>query len=137
MVVIRTGNVDDVEAVLALWKVATTVTSTTDDVAGVEQLLAHEPDGLVVAIDGDQLVGSVIALFDGWRGAMYRLAVLPSHRRQGIATQLVEEGERRLRGRGARRLHMVIAPDEPTAESFWRHNGYNEHAGAKRFTKTL
>jgi ribosomal protein S18 acetylase RimI-like enzyme len=137
MITIRTGNVEDIDAVLALWNIATTVPSATDDAAGVEQLLADAPDGLILAFDGDTLVGTVIALFDGWRGAMYRLAIIPSHRRRGIATQLSEEGERQLRKRGARRLHMVVAPNEPPAEAFWRHAGYDEHAGAKRFTKTL
>ena len=42
------------------------------------------------------LSGTVIASWDGWRGAMYRLAVLPSLRRRGIAAALVDEGERRL-----------------------------------------
>ena len=97
MITIRTGTVEDIDAVLALWKIATTVPSATDDAAGIEQLLSFAPDGLVVAFDGDTLVGTVIALFDGWRGAMYRLAVTPSHRRRGIATQLSEEGERQLR----------------------------------------
>ena len=137
MIAIRKGNVEDIDAVLALWKIATTMPSATDDAAGIEHLLTHSPDGLILAFDGDALVGSVIALFDGWRGAMYRLAVIPSHRRRGIATRLVDEGERQLRARGARRLHMVIAPDEPRAEAFWRHAGYDEHSGAKRFTKTL
>jgi ribosomal protein S18 acetylase RimI-like enzyme len=137
MVDIRTATVEDIDAVLALWKSATTVTSATDDAAGVEALLKCAPDGLVLAFDGDALVGTVIALFDGWRGAMYRLAVIPSHRRLGIATRLVDGGERQLRERGARRLHMVIAPDEPPAAAFWHHMGYDEHAGAKRFTKSL
>jgi ribosomal protein S18 acetylase RimI-like enzyme len=137
MVALRTGTPEDIDAVLALWKIATTVTSATDDAAGIEQLLTRAPDGLILAFDGDTLVGTVIALFDGWRGAMYRLAVLPSHRRRGIATELVEQGERRLEQCGARRLHMVVAPDEPPAEAFWRHNGYDEHIGARRFTKTL
>lgn len=137
MIEIRTAGAPDIEAVLAFWRAATTVASATDDRAGVEHLLARAPDALLVARDGEQIVGTVIALFDGWRGAMYRLAVLPSHRRRGIATQLVREGERRLAHHGARRLHMVVAPNEPDAEAFWRHGGYTEHAGAKRFTKTL
>jgi hypothetical protein len=32
---------------------------------------------------------------------------------------------------------MVVAPDEPRAEAFWRRAGYAEHAGARRYTKTL
>ncbi|HEX5371017.1 MAG TPA: GNAT family N-acetyltransferase [Dehalococcoidia bacterium] len=34
------------------------------------------------------VVGTFIVTFDGWRGNMYRLAVLPSLHRRGIARRL-------------------------------------------------
>ena len=43
----------------------------------------------------------MIVGWDGWRGSMYRIAVLPARRREGIGRALVAEGERRLRAWGA------------------------------------
>jgi len=124
MVTIRTATDADIDAVLGFWAVATTVASTTDDVAGVRQLLAHDPDSLTLAFDGDTLVGTVIVGWDGWRATMYRLAVREDHRRAGIALQLVRAGEQRLRRLGARRLHVIVEPTEPTARAFWEAAGY-------------
>ncbi len=39
------------------------------------------------------IVATLIAAWDGWRGNMYRLAVAPELRREGIARTLVEAGE--------------------------------------------
>jgi ribosomal protein S18 acetylase RimI-like enzyme len=122
--------------VLALWRTAATEPSVTDDAASIATLLAVAPDALVVATDGGAIVGVVVAAFDGWRGAMYRLAVLPSYRRHGVASRLVREGERRLRARGARRLHMIVAADQEPAQAFWAQVGYTP-SDQVRFVKNL
>src|SRR5438552_3666492 len=107
MVTIRDATHSDIPRVLAFWRDATTVASSTDDPESIAALLEHDPHSLLVATDDDAIVGTVIIGFDGWRGAMYRLAVAPAHRRERIATALVDEGKQRLRARGARRLHMI------------------------------
>jgi ribosomal protein S18 acetylase RimI-like enzyme len=135
MVTIRAGSITDIEAVLGLWR-ETTDSSLTDDAGSVARLLAHAPDALLLATDHDVLVGTVIVTWDGWRGAMYRLAVIPSQRRRGIATKLVSEGERRLRAHGARRLHMIVAGDAVDAQAFWTSAGY-EPSDQLRYVKNL
>ena len=134
---IRTATDADIDAVLELWGAATVEPSDTDDADGLRALLARDPHALLVAVDDGALVGSVIAAWDGWRGAMYRLAVLPSHRRRGIATALVTNAERRLRSCGARRLHLIVLDDQPPAHAFWAAAGYTRQSGRSRYVKTL
>jgi ribosomal protein S18 acetylase RimI-like enzyme len=66
--------------------------------------------GLIVAREGDKLVGFVHAGFapredhtglDSATGVLCSLAVLPSYRRQGIGSQLLQRAEAYLRERGA------------------------------------
>jgi ribosomal protein S18 acetylase RimI-like enzyme len=68
---------------------------------------------------------------------MYRLAVLPSHRRQGIASELVEAGETLLRARGARRVTALVGRGDRVAMSLWRAVGYGHDAEIARFVKNL
>jgi ribosomal protein S18 acetylase RimI-like enzyme len=133
---IRTGGSADIEAVLAFWLHATTEPSSTDDAASVAALLEHAPDALVLAVEGDAIVGTAIVGWDGWRGTIYRLAVDPADRRRGIATRLVEEAERGLRMYGAQRLHLIVAGDERAARAFWTSAGY-EPTAQLRFVKNL
>ena len=132
---LRNATTADIDAILVLWLVATEPTST-DDAPGIEQLLAQAPDALVVATDGDAIVGTIIVGWDGWRGTMYRLAVAPAYRRRRTATALVAEAERRLVEQGARRLHLIVDGEQPVAESFWSAVGYAP-TGRQRFVKTL
>jgi ribosomal protein S18 acetylase RimI-like enzyme len=136
MVSVVPASPADVPDVLAFWGTATTVASSTDDVDGVEALIAFDGAALIIARDGAQVVGTVIAGWDGWRASMYRLAVAPSHRRQGIATALVRAGESRLRACGARRFHLIVQANEPPAHSFWSAVGY-ERTDQLRFVKTI
>jgi ribosomal protein S18 acetylase RimI-like enzyme len=138
VIAIRSATIEDIPTVLTFWADATVEPSATDDVDGVIALLGVDPDSLVVAVDNDgNVVGTVIASWDGWRGAMYRLAVLPSLRRHGIAARLVEEGERRLRAKGARRFHLIVLEAEAPAQGFWTAVGYERQEGRLRYVKTF
>jgi ribosomal protein S18 acetylase RimI-like enzyme len=133
---IRTATEDDIPSVLGLWAAAGSLPSITDSSDGLDRLLAADPQALLVAEFDGVLAGSLIAAWDGWRGSFYRLAVSPEHRRKGLATMLLREGERRLRERGAVRLTAIVAADDPTAMSFWQTTGYKHQQHRARFVRS-
>jgi ribosomal protein S18 acetylase RimI-like enzyme len=120
-----------------LWRDASALPTVTDSVAALETLLDRDGDSLIVACSGDEVVGSLVATWDGWRGNMYRLAVHPSLRRRGLARALVAEGERRLRERGCRRITALVIEEEDHAVEFWTAAGYSFQPGMERFRKNL
>jgi ribosomal protein S18 acetylase RimI-like enzyme len=137
-VTIREAGRGDIPAVLELWAQARSGAAVTPDtVESLELLLARSPDGLLVAELDRRVVGALVVVWDGWRGNMYRLAVLPDVRRRGIARRLVEAGHERLRAKGARRVTALVAHDEQEATGLWRATGYelDEHIG--RFVRNL
>jgi len=71
--------------VLAVWRAAEVVPSVSDDAGSLRRLLDTSDDALLIAEVDGRVVGTLIAAWDGWRGNLYRLAVLPSWRRRGIA----------------------------------------------------
>jgi ribosomal protein S18 acetylase RimI-like enzyme len=134
---IRNAESADLPAVLNLWGAAGAVPTATDDLAGLERLLGTDDESLLLAESSGEIVGSLIAAWDGWRGSFYRLAVEPDRRRDGIATRLVRAGEDRLLLRGARRLTAIVAADEKAAMSLWRAVGYTRQADRTRFVRTF
>lgn len=132
----RTATTDDVEAVLQLWVAAGAHATSTDDAPALTTLMAANGGALILAELDGQMVGTVIAAFDGWRGNMYRLAVLPGARRRGIAAALVAEGERRMAGRGCRRVTALVVDGDDGAVSFWTHVDYVRYAMG-RYVHTL
>ncbi|HET8532122.1 MAG TPA: GNAT family N-acetyltransferase [Methylomirabilota bacterium] len=118
-VVIRPCRPDEGPALLDLWHHADASPSPTDTPEQVDQAIQDPAASVLVAVDNDLLVGSIIGGWDGWRGNLYRLAVLPSYRRRGVARALVAAAEERLAERGARRVSALVEHDHPWAVGFW------------------
>ena len=135
---IRAGTAADIDAVLTVWAEARSAAARTpDDPRMVEHLLERDPGALLVAESEGEVVGVLIAGWDGWRGNVYRLAVLPSHRRQGIARRLVEAGHDRLRAQGARRVTALVGGEEGAAHGLWRAVGYQRDEFVHRFVRNF
>jgi ribosomal protein S18 acetylase RimI-like enzyme len=136
---IRVATPEDIPAVLEVWAQARSAAAVTPDSAESVSLLLERSggDGLLVAESDGQIVGVLVAAWDGWRGNMYRLAVLPSHRRRGIARRLVEAGHAHLRAKGARRVTALVAHEEDEATALWRSTGYYLDEQIARFVRNL
>jgi ribosomal protein S18 acetylase RimI-like enzyme len=110
---------------MALWgQVRSEHASTPDRPEDVERLVADSPAALLVAEREGEIVGALIAAWDGWRGNMYRLAVRDDCRREGIGIALTQAGEDYLRSCGARRVTALVAFDDEVAGGFWDCAGY-------------
>jgi ribosomal protein S18 acetylase RimI-like enzyme len=136
-VTIRASRPNDLAHVLALWRESRGRTGRTDDHTSLDALIERDRDALLIAELDDRIVGSLIAVWDGWRGNMYRLTVHPTLRRQGIARQLVAAGEERLRAKGARRISALVWREDGRAVRAWLAAGYQHDEGTGRFVKTI
>ena len=93
-----------------------------------ELLLVAEGTGAAEPGKGDdapkRLLGAVMAGFDGTRGWIHHLAVLPGFRRRGIAERLVREAEDRLRELGCPKVNLQIRASNAPVAAFYRSLGY-------------
>jgi ribosomal protein S18 acetylase RimI-like enzyme len=118
--IIRRARDDELTAVLQMWQAAgVTPPSVSDSIEGLTRLIREPAALLLVAIIDDQIVGSVIGGWDGWRGNIYRLAVIPEHRRKGIARRLFAEITKGLFAKGATRLSALVEHEHQWAMDFW------------------
>ncbi|MEU7066984.1 GNAT family N-acetyltransferase [Streptomyces sp. NPDC046161] len=134
---IVTASAADLAAVLDFWKAAAEGTSISDDLPGVERLHARDPRSLLLAFRDGELVGTVIAGFDGWRCHLYRLAVHPGHRRQGIGTALLAAAEERFSALGGRRADAMVLDRNLRAHAAWEAAGYHPEDRWTRWVKPL
>jgi ribosomal protein S18 acetylase RimI-like enzyme len=136
---IRTATTADIKPLLAFWARAAEGTSVSDDPAGVAGLIARDPDALIIAETAAAaeftIVGTVIAGFDGWRCHLYRLAVSPAHRRQGIGSALLSAAEERFKILGGRRGDAMVLDRNTLAHDAWSAAGYHREDDWSRWIK--
>ena len=133
---LRRGEKGDVAALLRFWAVAgENAARPGDDAAFVENLLARDPGAILVAESDGVIVGTVIAGWDGWRAHLYRLAVDPSSRGQGIGRLLVQAAEERLRALGAIRFDAMVLSGNALGEGAWEAMGYRPQDDWQRWVR--
>jgi ribosomal protein S18 acetylase RimI-like enzyme len=133
---IGTATAGDVAELLALWAGAAENDARPADTAqAVLALIARDPDACLVARRSGRIVGSLIAGWDGWRAHLYRLAVHPAMRRQGIARALLEAGAARLTALGAPRLDAMVLEGNELGHALWRGSGYAPQAEWRRWVR--
>ena len=134
----RTAVVADAAAVLAFWaRAAEDAHRPSDSTDAVERLVERDPDALVLALDGDEVVGTVVAGWDGWRCHLYRLAVAPERRRLGIGRELVRRAEARFVAYGGTRADAMVLDHNELAHQAWSAAGYSRQAEWSRWVKPL
>ncbi|MEY9945139.1 GNAT family N-acetyltransferase [Kitasatospora sp. GAS1066B] len=135
--IIRPAGAAEIPDLLAFWARAAEGTSITDDPAGVARLIERDPEALIVAERDGALAGTVIAGWDGWRASLYRLAVDPDQRRQGIGAALLAAAERRFAALGGRRADAMVLVDNELGQHAWRAAGYHREEQWRRWVKPL
>lgn len=124
-----TRYVDAVHRVelIALWRtVFGYETAHNDPRLVIDKKLAAE-DGLVfVALSGSNVIGSVMAGYDGHRGWLYSLAVSPDHRMKKIGSRLVETAEQALTSLGCMKINLQIMEGNEAVQAFYEACGYSK-----------
>jgi ribosomal protein S18 acetylase RimI-like enzyme len=118
-ITIRPCRRDKFPAILNLWKSSGSIPSVTDSLQALELVLRRDDDLLLVAEYDNQIIGTIMGGWDSWRANIYRLAVLPQYRRQGIGRALVEEIEYRFKQKGARKISIMVEGNDELAKVFW------------------
>ena len=122
-VVIRDIRAVDGEALRALWSDAGFGLLGDDDL-GLARLARRNPGLVLVAAVGSRVIGSALGAWDGRRGWIYHVVVAPSHRRQGIATRLIDQVEAGLQALGCRKVNVMVRPSSDGGDAFWTKRGY-------------
>lgn len=96
-----------------------------DSKEAIQKQIQENPDLFLGAFLEGELVGSIIASFDGRKGWINRVAVIPAYRRQGIAQHLIEAAEKALKKRGATVIGTLIFDTNTPSLNLFEKMGYN------------
>ena len=121
---IRPYATGDETAVIALWEACRLTRPWNDPRKDIARKLAVQPELFLVGTVNGEIVGSVMAGYEGHRGWVNYLAVAPCARRRGHARALMQRVEQLLLERGCPKLSLLVRNSNPEAVAFYRRLGY-------------
>jgi ribosomal protein S18 acetylase RimI-like enzyme len=123
-VLVRPFAAADLDAVVALWKQVFGYSEARNDPARViASHLAHE-GSLLVAAEGERVIGTLMVGYDGHRAWLYRAAVAESARRRGVGRALVQRAEAELATLGCAKINLQLHAHNEAGVRFWEALGY-------------
>lgn len=124
-VAVRPFAAPDRASVVALWREVFADDPPWNEPEGmIDRKLKVQPDLFLVAELQGHVVGTVLGGFDGVRGWIHHLAVHSSHRRKGIARQLMQAAEEGLKKMGCPKINLQVRATNLVVVEFYRALGY-------------
>ena len=112
----------DEAAVAELWRACGLVRPWNDPLRDIGSARANASSDIFVVVSGEggrQIAGSVMAGYEGHRGWVYYVAVVPEHRSQGLGEKLMRHAEAWLAEAGAPKVKLMIREDNEAVRRFY------------------
>jgi predicted N-acetyltransferase YhbS len=136
-IAVRSAEPAHLGGILELWRAAAHRTSATDNIESLAAVLDHPNATVLVALDGDTLVGSALPAWDGWRSTIYRVVLHPRWReREEIGLALIAAAVTWLSQFGVATVSAPVG-DTAGAQRLWKRAGFRHDARTQRFVHDI
>ena len=133
----RQVTIDDVDAVLALWRRGGVEHNPEMDRDEIVTKLDYDGELFILAERDDRVVGSVMGTYDGHRGRVKRCVVDPGQQGTGLGREIMTELERRFAARGITELRLEVWATNTGAQAFWSNMGWDYLEDIRYYTRSL
>lgn len=114
----------DAAGVVTLWRACGLTRPQNDPHKDIARKLKVNPEWFLVAECRGEIVGTVMAGYEGHRGWINYLGVAPAWQRGGLGRRLMDEAEARLRAAGCPKINLQVRPDNRAAIAFYERIGF-------------
>jgi ribosomal protein S18 acetylase RimI-like enzyme len=121
---IRTYRAGDRERLIALWRTVFPDDGAHNAPGPVLEAKLQVDDMIYLAVEGEALLGAIMAGYDGHRGWLYSVAVDPAARRRGVGSALVRHALARLAARGCVKVNLQVRSSNRQVVAFYEALGF-------------
>lgn len=112
--------------VVDLWRKCGLVVPLNDPVEDIQRKLEFQPDLFWVGLLDGRVVGSIMVGYEGHRGWINYLAVVPECQRRGYGRKLVLKAVDELRKMGCLKVNLQVRRSNTSIIEFYKHLGFKE-----------
>ena len=114
------------DAVVDLWRKCNLIVPQNDPVEDIRKKLDFQPDLFFIGLLDSKVIGSIMVGYEGHRGWMNYLAVLPEFQRRGYGGKLVQKAVDELKKIGCLKLNLQVRRSNTSVIDFYKHLGFKE-----------
>lgn len=125
---VRVMTIEDYAKVYQLWSSISGfgLRSIDDSEEGIARFLQRNPKTSVVAVEDNQIVGSILCGHDGRTGYFYHVCVARTYRNRGIATDMARAAMAALKKEQINKVSLVAFRSNNTGNACWHDLGWTE-----------
>jgi ribosomal protein S18 acetylase RimI-like enzyme len=96
-----------------------------DSQENLSGMIAKDPKSIIIAVDKDEVVGSVYIVPFGTKSAhIYRLAVSKNYRNKGIGTKLIDFAQKTIKSKGIVEIALYVDAHDQKLQSFYQNKSF-------------
>ena len=122
--IVRPFRPPDEQDVISVWRQCGLLRPWNDPHNDIARKMKVRPDLFLVGELNGRVIATVMAGYDGHRGWLYYLAVLPEQQRAGYGRAIVAEAERLLRIEGCPKINLQVRTSNDDVIAFYRQIGF-------------
>lgn len=121
----RPMTIQDYPTIKDIWMEADNISfSESDTNFHINKYLEQNPNCSFVAVDGNKIIGTVLAGEDARRGFINHLYVLPEYRNHGIGNTLLYHAEQSLAQKHPTKAYVFVTANNFKGIEYWKKNYY-------------
>ncbi|MGD2251002.1 MAG: GNAT family acetyltransferase [Candidatus Methanofastidiosia archaeon] len=123
--IIRQYSSEDEIDVITLWHACGLVVPHNTPKTDIEKKIEFQPQWFLVGIINKKVVATCMAGYDGHRGWINYLGVLPEYQRKGYGRKIMEKAEQLLKKTGCQKINLQIRKTNLPVITFYESLGYS------------
>jgi len=113
-------------AVVNLWRKCGLIVPQNDPVEDIKKKLDFQPELFFIGLLEDKVIGSIMVGYEGHRGWINYLAVIPEYQKQGYGRKLVQKAINELKKNGCLKVNLQVRRSNTSVIDFYKHLGFKE-----------
>ena len=114
----------DTEAVIKLWDTCKLVVPWNDPLKDIKRKLSIKDNLFIIGEINKKIIATAMAGYDGHRGYIYYLAVLPELQKKGIGSSILSIVEKKLYKLGCPKINLFVRNTNIKVKVFYKTNNY-------------
>lgn len=122
--IIRPYSIEDEQAVIDLWRRCNLVRPQNNPKLDIERKLNVNPELFLVGFIEGKIVATVMGGYEGHRGWVNYLGVVPDYRKKGLGRRMMKVLEEKLEAIGCPKINLQVRNNNLEAMKFYEKIGY-------------